>query len=279
MTAIRVVLVDDHPLFRRGLGELLSEGGHFEIVAEFDSGLALLEVVTTLAPALIIVDWQMPEIDGITLMRRLKALDDNLKVVLLTASDDSDNLLNAIQQGADGYLLKDTNPDLILERLQAVIEGKLGLDEESILMLARRLQRDHRASIEASSTAEIRTSTTDTRPDTPDDHGDAIAPSYRLAPPDGWEGLTERERDTLTWIGRGLSNKLIARELGISDSTVKVYVKNLLRKLNLHSRLELAAWVYAHPLAPDSAHKTHGIGGSRDMASGLSKTPYQEDSA
>jgi len=60
--------------------------------------------------------------------------------------------------------------------------------------------------------------------------------------------LTERERDTLKWIGRGLSNKLIARELGISDSTVKVYVKNLLRKLHLHSRLELAAWVYAHPL-------------------------------
>ncbi|MEO1872063.1 MAG: LuxR C-terminal-related transcriptional regulator, partial [Cobetia sp.] len=70
--------------------------------------------------------------------------------------------------------------------------------------------------------------------------------------PEWYEGLTERERDTLKWIGRGLSNKLIARELGISDSTVKVYVKNLLRKLNLHSRLELAAWVYAHPLTPAS---------------------------
>jgi two-component system nitrate/nitrite response regulator NarL len=69
---------------------------------------------------------------------------------------------------------------------------------------------------------------------------------------DWHRGLTERERDTLKWIGRGLSNKLIARELGISDSTVKVYVKNLLRKLDLHSRLELAAWVYAHPLTPAS---------------------------
>ncbi|NVN55630.1 response regulator transcription factor [bacterium Scap17] len=122
----RVVLVDDHPLFRRGLAELFSEGGLFEVVADFDDGSDLLETLPTLAPELVIVDWQMPQLDGLTLMRHLKQHDATLKVVLLTASDDSRHLLDAIQQGADGYLMKDTDPERILERLQAVVDGNWG---------------------------------------------------------------------------------------------------------------------------------------------------------
>ncbi|WP_176494110.1 response regulator transcription factor [Cobetia sp. 5-25-4-2] len=248
----RVVLVDDHPLFRRGLAELLSEGGLFEVVADFDDGAHLLERLPALAPELVIVDWQMPQLDGLTLMRHLKQRDAALKVVLLTASDDSRHLLDAIQQGADGYLMKDTAPERILERLQAVIDGKLGLEEETLLLLARRLQQDHRqrsarehappeGGVPTPSSAMPLIEATDA----------ALADGMAEAETADWHrGLTERERDTLKWIGRGLSNKLIARELGISDSTVKVYVKNLLRKLDLHSRLELAAWVYAHPLTP-----------------------------
>ncbi|WP_404326570.1 response regulator transcription factor [Cobetia sp. UIB-001] len=276
----RVVLVDDHPLFRRGLAELLGEGGLFEVVADFDDGTDLLDALPTLAPELVIVDWQMPQLDGLTLMRHLKQRDATLKVVLLTASDDSRHLLDAIQQGADGYLMKDTDPERILERLQAVVDGKLGLEEETLLLLARRLQQDHRQREQHSQAQTHKQqhkqeqeqteapptvanppagSTLDgaaalDRPTTPDRPTAADwpkAPDWPTAP-EWYEGLTERERDTLKWIGRGLSNKLIARELGISDSTVKVYVKNLLRKLNLHSRLELAAWVYAHPLTPAS---------------------------
>ncbi|MBE2167913.1 MULTISPECIES: response regulator [unclassified Cobetia] len=272
----RVVLVDDHPLFRRGLAELLSEGGLFEVVADFDDGTDLLDALSTLAPELVIVDWQMPQLDGLTLMRHLKQRDATLKVVLLTASDDSRHLLDAIQQGADGYLMKDTDPERILERLQAVVDGKLGLEEETLLLLARRLQQDHRqreqhsqaqthkqqhkqeqereqaeappAAAKPSAGSTLDGAAALDRPTTPDRHTTPELPKA----PEWYEGLTERERDTLKWIGRGLSNKLIARELGISDSTVKVYVKNLLRKLNLHSRLELAAWVYAHPLTPAS---------------------------
>ncbi|MEP4555877.1 response regulator [Cobetia amphilecti] len=261
-TATRVVLVDDHPLFRRGLGELLNDAGRFEVVADFDDGTDLLEALATLAPELVVVDWQMPNIDGLTLMRHLKQRDASLKVVLLTASDDSRHLLDAIQQGADGYLLKDTDPERILERLQAVVDGKLGLEEETMLLLARRLQQDHRQRESHSSEGkqtpaqqedEARLTTShDTDPAfSPDDLSASLpsgAASSEAGEPAWHSGLTERERDTLKWIGRGLSNKLIARELGISDSTVKVYVKNLLRKLHLHSRLELAAWVYAHPL-------------------------------
>lgn len=262
----RVVLVDDHPLFRRGLAELLSEGGLFEVVADFDDGTDLLDALPTLSPELVIVDWQMPQLDGLTLMRHLKQRDAALKVVLLTASDDSRHLLDAIQQGADGYLMKDTDPERILERLQAVVDGKLGLEEETLLLLARRLQQDHRQREEHSPAythkQEQERKQAEALPaaanvpagSTPDGAPTLDRPTTTDWPAtaDWYEGLTERERDTLKWIGRGLSNKLIARELGISDSTVKVYVKNLLRKLNLHSRLELAAWVYAHPLTPAS---------------------------
>jgi two-component system nitrate/nitrite response regulator NarL len=220
MTITPVVLVDDHPLFRRGVAELLNDSGRFKVLADFDSAEALLPRLDNLSPALILLDLQMPGTNGLTLLERIKAEHEEVRVVMLTASDDSDDLLRAIQLGADGYLLKDTDPDIILERLEALLEGKIALNDEVVMMLAQRLRTERQS------------------------------PAAEVAP--SWlDELTERERHTLAWIGRGLSNKRIARELGISDSTVKVYVKNLLRKLNLRSRLELAAWVHAHPL-PDS---------------------------
>ncbi|KEA64182.1 Nitrate/nitrite response regulator protein [Marinobacterium lacunae] len=210
----RVVLVDDHPLFRRGVAELLTESGRFEVLAAFDSAAALLGDIETLKPDLALLDLHMPGGDGLSLLPQLKAMLPDLRVVMLTASDDSDHLLQAIQSGADGYLLKETDAELILQRLEGVLEGKVALDDEALILLTQRLREP--------------------------------APSA----PQQSEALNEitlRERQTLSLIAAGMSNKLIARELGISDSTVKVYVKALLRKLNLHSRLELAAWVHAHP--------------------------------
>lgn len=220
MTTATVVLVDDHPLFRRGVAELLNDSGRFEVLADFDCAEALLPCLDHLNPALILLDLQMPGTNGLALLERIKTEHEEIRVVMLTASDDSDDLLRAIQLGVDGYLLKDTDPDAILERLEALLEGKIALNDEVVMMLAQRLRTERTSPAEEASS------------------------SWR-------DELTERERHTLAWIGRGLSNKRIARELGISDSTVKVYVKNLLRKLKLRSRLELAAWVHAHPL-PDS---------------------------
>lgn len=215
-----VVLVDDHPLFRRGVADLLNDSGRFDILADFDSAEALMFGLEHLTPALILLDLQMPGTNGLTLLERIKAEHEEMRVVMLTASDDSDDLLRAIQLGADGYLLKDTDPDVILERLEALLDGKIALNDEVVVMLAQRLRQER------------------------------AAPAAGVS--DNWiDELTERERHTLNWIGRGLSNKRIAQELGISDSTVKIYVKNLLRKLNVRSRLELAAWLHAHPL-PDS---------------------------
>lgn len=219
----RVVLVDDHPLFRRGVAELLSDSGRFQVLADFDSASALLQRIDELQPDLALLDLQMPGEDGLALLPQLKSRLPEIRVVMLTASDDSDHLLQAIQSGADGYLLKETDPDVILQRLEAVLEGKIALDDDALLMLTQRLRQP----------------------------GGAIGASTAAGEsgPVPLSDATLRERQTLRLIANGLSNKLIARELGISDGTVKVYVKSLLRKLNLRSRLELAAWVHAHPEA------------------------------
>ncbi|WP_432697847.1 response regulator [Marinobacterium sp. YM272] len=209
----RVVLVDDHPIFRRGVAELLNESGRFEVIADFSSAIALLDEIDSLQPDLALLDMQMPGEDGLWLLQQLKSRSPELRIVMLTASDDSDHLLQAIQSGADGYLLKETDAELILQRLEGVLEGKVALDDEALVMLTQRLR----------------------------------APEAPLQTDSTLDEITLRERQTLSLIASGMSNKLIARELGISDGTVKVYVKSLLRKLNLHSRLELAAWVHAHP--------------------------------
>jgi two-component system nitrate/nitrite response regulator NarL len=133
----------------------------------------------------------------------LRQLELASRVIILTASRDRAELVAALRLGAEGYVLKDTEPDALLDYVRHCSKGTVALDETLVALLAEQVQG----------------------PATPGD-------------------LTEREAQTLALIAGGLSNKLIARELGISDGTVKIYVKNLLRKFNLNSRLELAAWVH-----------------------------------
>lgn len=213
----RVILVDDHPLFRRGVAELLNDSGCFQVLADFDSAAALLEVLPDLEADLALLDLQMPGEDGLSLLKRLKQMRPDWRVVMLSASDDHHHLVQAMESGADGYLLKETDAQEILRRLEAVLAGKIALDDEALLRLTQGLRQRQ------------------------------TSPSSALEAHPLHNEMTQRENQTLQLIARGKSNKLIARELGISDGTVKVYVKSLLRKLNLHSRLELAAWVHAHP--------------------------------
>lgn len=213
----RVVIVDDHPLFRRGVVELLNESGCFEVLADFDNAQELIDNMAALQPSLALIDLHMPDISGLELLKTLKSIDQNLPVVILTASDESEDLLEALSAGADGYLRKDTHPDEIIDRLHKVQLGQVAINDSGVTLLAQHL----RSPIAKPEKDEA-------------DHNDTF------------NELTEREQQTLKLISKGMSNKLIARELSISDGTVKVYVKNVLRKLNLHSRLELAAWAHAH---------------------------------
>lgn len=218
-TTIHTIIVDDHPLFRRGMVQLLKESPGFRVLADFDSALDYFEQIQDLPADLLLLDLQMPDISGLDVLRRVKAINDEMRIVMITASDDSEDLIKAISSGADGYLLKDTAPDEMIGQLEAAMEGQVALNPSGVNILAEGLRN----------------------------HAPPAAPTDTPAvAPDTGSELTLREQQTLDLIVQGMSNKLIARELGISDGTVKVYVKNLLRKLNLHSRLELAAWAHNH---------------------------------
>ena len=210
--ALTAVIVDDHPLFRRGVVELLNDSEEIAVIAEYDNGYALLDNIENTYPDLLLLDLQMPNKSGLELLKQIRDCDDKLKIIIITACTDQEKLLEALRLGANGYLQKDTPPDEILSHLLSVTEGKVALNVDAVTSIATHLREHHK---EASA-----------------QRNESIA------------DLTERERETLLSIAKGLNNKLIARELGISDGTVKVYVKNLLRKLNMHSRLELAAWAH-----------------------------------
>ncbi|WP_067866904.1 response regulator [Neptuniibacter marinus] len=209
-----VIVVDDHPLFRRGVVELLNDSEQFNVIAEFDGATDLLEQLDDLYPDILLLDLQMPETSGLDILQLIRKTDDQLKIIILTACSDHDQLFSALKSGANGYLQKDTPPDEIIKHLVNVLNGQTALNEDAVTSLAHQLRETHETEV---------------------NQADAI-----------FSEMTERELETLSYIAQGLNNKLIARELGISDGTVKVYVKNLLRKLNLHSRLELAAWAHTN---------------------------------
>ena len=202
-----VLVIDDHPLFRKGVRQLLELGGDFTPVGEAADGTEGLRLAKQLKPDLILLDINMKGMSGIETLKAIKAADLDSRVIMLTVSDHEDDLVAALRAGADGYLLKDMEPEQLLASLQAAAQGQLALSERLVGMLARALRDD-------------------SRPTDPDK-----------------AGLTEREQEILQLVAAGLSNKLIARQLEISEGTVKVHVKHLLKKLNLRSRVEAAVWV------------------------------------
>ncbi|HCP55368.1 MAG: DNA-binding response regulator [Pseudomonadaceae bacterium] len=208
----RVLLIDDHPLMRRGLAELLAANGDYQVIGMASEGQTGLQLARELQPDMILLDWHMPGLGGLATLSAFKNELPDTTVLVLTASDARDDLLAALHAGADGYLLKDREPEVLLDTLQACRTGRAPLDPMLLGLLARGLR----------------------------DAGPLPAATA--------VGLTDRELQTLVLIAEGMSNKLIARQLGISDGTVKIHVKHLLGKLGLHSRLEMAAWVYRHGL-------------------------------
>ncbi len=202
-----VMLVDDHPLLRKGLRQLLGFEPEFEIIAEAGSGAEALEMVSETEPDLIILDLNMQGMDGLETLKRLRDEGITSRIVMLTVSDNNEDVIKAISQGADGYLLKDSDPDELLEQIKKAASGKMVLSDAVNAALAAAIRRP------------------------------AEKPAADI------NSLTNREYEILSLIAKGRSNKLIARELDISDGTVKVHVKHLLKKLNLRSRVEAAVWM------------------------------------
>lgn len=202
-----ILLVDDHPLLRKGLKQLLAFEDDLEVIAEASNGQDALVIAEREDPDLIILDLHMQGMDGLQTLSKLRDIGVTSRIIMLTVSDSDVDVLEAISKGADGYLLKDTDPDLLLEQIKLAITGKMVLSEAVTQVLAAAIRRP------------------------------AVRPTSEL------DTLTAREVEILECIAKGMSNKVIARELDISDGTVKVHVKHLLKKLGLRSRVEAAVWM------------------------------------
>ncbi len=204
--AASIMLVDDHPLLRKGLKQLIAMEDDMKVVAEASSGLDALKLAEEYDPDLIVLDLNMQGMDGIQTLKRLRDKGVSSRIIILTVSDADDDVVAAITNGADGYLLKDMEPELLLEQIHRAVTGKMVLSEAITEILATALRQPKSVNSQLSS-------------------------------------LTNREYEILSLIAQGMSNKMIARELDISDGTVKVHVKHLLKKLGLRSRVEAAVWM------------------------------------
>lgn len=205
---IGMLVIDDHPLFRKGVGDLITLEPNLGLVGEAADGEEGVRLAAELHPDLILLDLNMKGWDGIDTLRRLRAtLDQDVRILMLTVSDAETDVIAALRAGADGYLLKDTEPEELLEQLREAMRGRLVISPQLTDLLARALRSNH--------------------------HGPAGLDEA---------GLTQREQQVLELIAQGYSNKLIARELDLAVGTVKVHVKHLLKKLGLHSRVEAAVW-------------------------------------
>ena len=203
---IKVVLIDDHPLFRKGVRQMISQDPNFRVVGEAACGQQGIELALALNPDIVLIDINMKGMTGIDTLRHLKATHLLARYIILTVSNSEDDLIEALRAGADGYLLKDMEPEDLCTNLLKASSGATVLQDTLAEVLKSAL----------------------------------LSPV--IAGSSGEELLTPREREILECLAEGLNNKTIARKLGISDATVKVHVKNVLRKLNLASRLEAAVW-------------------------------------
>jgi two-component system nitrate/nitrite response regulator NarL len=214
---MRVLLIDDHALVRKGIEELLQSRG-VQVVAAVGSGEEGVRRARELPADLILLDVKMPGMNGIETLKQLRASGIGTPVVMLTMSREDADLSAALRAGAQGYLLKDIEPEDLVPALEAALEGSNVVARELVGTLARLVRGDAGPQKEA-------------RP--------------RQAP---FAELTPRELEILGCIADGSSNKMIARELDITDGTVKLHVKAILRKLGLRSRVEAAVSAVEHGL-------------------------------
>ncbi|SCY35005.1 two component transcriptional regulator, LuxR family [Thiohalorhabdus denitrificans] len=213
---MRVFLVDDHSLFRGGLESLLEKRADLEVVGMASSGAEALERVPELRPDIVLLDLKMPGMDGLETLRRLVDAGIEGRVVMLTVSDDEEDLVAALRSGASGYLLKDAEPAELNRSLDRVLAGETVIAPSLTGSLAQVVRGE--------------------------DREEDVGPLDELTP---------REREILRHIALGESNKAIARALDISPDTVKLHVKNLLRKLGVGSRVSAAILATRHGLVEE----------------------------
>lgn len=214
---IRLLVVDDHSLFRRGLTMLLAQHDELEVVGEAADAGEAQRRAQALQPDVILLDNHLPGVRGVDALAGLKEAAPNARLIMLTVSEDEADLACALRQGAHGYLLKTIESDALLASIKQCVAGESVVSADMTAKLVSAFQNSHR--IEAP------------------------------AVPDTLAALSPRERETLLQIARGASNKEIARTLDIAETTVKIHVQHILRKLNLSSRVQAAVFASERGLA------------------------------
>lgn len=204
----RLLLVDDHPLLRRAVAELLSLESDLSVVGQASNGQEALDFLAKNDVDLVILDHKMPILTGMETLKEIKARNFNTKTILFTVSDSGEDIQEALKLGVDGYLLKDIEPELIITDIRIILRGELVISPSLAPILAQILR----------------------------------TPSIE----DISSNLTSRELQVIQMISEGLSNKMIAHKLSITESTVKVHVKHILNKTGLRTRVEAAVWTVNH---------------------------------
>ncbi|WP_449603172.1 response regulator [Paenibacillus sp. Marseille-Q9583] len=211
MIRYRVLVVDDHAHAREAMCEILSMDDSFEVIGVVESGAEAIAFTAQWMPDLILIDIQMPEMDGLETTRRIKQEYPYVKIVIVTVSDEISHLLEALKQGAQGYLLKNLAPSTWVQYLQAIVNEEAPLSRELAFQILKEF----------------------------------TVPSVT----DEGESLTAREKEILSCVSSGSKNKEIAVSLGISEHTVKNHLKNILQKLQLQNRTQLTRYALEQGLA------------------------------
>ena len=209
----RLILADDHHLLRRGFKSLLSGEPDLEVVGEASTGIEAIEMCRRLEPDLVLMDVRMPEMDGITATRRIKVEQPGVSVLVVTMHENPDYLLEALNAGAAGYVLKDAPADRLISAVHRTLNGESPLNQELATLLLRRLA--------------------DEKQQKPDP-----TPQANVKPP--IEALTPRETEVLELLTTGQTNQQIAQSLNISKGTAKVHVERIIRKLDVSDRTQAA---------------------------------------
>lgn len=213
--SVRVLLVDDHTLFRKGLAELLERNAQISVAGVTGSAEEARRLLEELKPDVMVTDLHMQPVDGLSLLRQLQAEGNSVPTLVLTVSNAEEDLANVLRAGARGYLLKDMEPDDVADAIVRAARGETVVAPSMTMKLVGLLQNNQPAAQQPASMLDL---------------------------------LTQREREILSHLALGESNKVIARQLDISHDTVKLHVRHILSKLSLTSRVEAAIFAVEHKL-------------------------------
>lgn len=214
---IRVLLVDDHTLFRSGIQSLLERHPEFAVVGEAGDGLEGAKRAKSLEPDAVLLDLHMPGVSGLETLRMIIEENRSARVLMLTVSENGEDLSDALRAGATGYLLKNVGSEILIDAIRRAAQGESVVSAHMVSKLVEQMRRG----------------------------------SPTAMPPQG-DKLSPREREILSLVARGDSNKEIARQLELAESTIKIHVQSILKKLNLTSRVQAAVYAVEHPFEIDS---------------------------